>query len=624
MVHTPEGVRDIYGTEYAGKLAVEEKIQQVFHRYGYQDIQTPTFEFFDVFSREIGTRPSRDLYKFFDKEGNTLVLRPDFTPSIARCAAKYFMEEDRPLRFCYLGNAFSNTSELQGKLKEVTQMGCELIGDGSVQADAEMAAMMIAALKSTGLSDFQISIGQVEYYKGICREAGLSGEMELELREYISSKNYFGAEDFLIRKKVPEHHRSMLMKSAELQGGVEILGEASKAVTNERAIAAITRLEQLYQALCTYGVEGHVSFDLGMLSKYNYYTGVILKGYTYGAGDAIITGGRYDRLLGYFGRTRPAIGFMLAIDSLMEALSRHKISADLKDRVSEIVYSPDTFGQAVREAETRRRQGEAIVLIPETKLQPEPQPSVKEQPVRAIAEDNTARTSGENRTPIRSGTFLAGAKEDMRYLTFALGKGRLADQTMALLESVGIVCEEMKDKSSRKLIFVNEELRLKFFLSKNPDVPTYVEYGAADIGVVGSDVLREKNKRVYEVLDLGFGKCRMCVCGPKTAQALLKHHEMIRVASKYPNIAKDYFYNKKHQTVDMIKLNGSVELGPIVGLSDVIVDIVETGSTLRENGLDVLEEICPISARMIVNRVSMQMEADRIKNIIGMLRDKIS
>ncbi len=624
MVHTPEGVRDIYGTEYAGKLAVEEKIQQVFHRYGYQDIQTPTFEFFDVFSREIGTRPSRDLYKFFDKEGNTLVLRPDFTPSIARCAAKYFMEEDRPLRFCYLGNAFSNTSELQGKLKEVTQMGCELIGDGSVQADAEMAAMMIAALKSTGLSDFQISIGQVEYYKGICREAGLSGEMELELREYISSKNYFGAEDFLIRKKVPEHHRSMLMKSAELQGGVEILEEASKAVTNERAIAAITRLEQLYQALCTYGVEGHVSFDLGMLSKYNYYTGVILKGYTYGAGDAIITGGRYDRLLGYFGRTRPAIGFMLAIDSLMEALSRHKISADLKERVSEIVYSPDTFGQAVREAETRRRQGEAIVLIPETKLQPEPQPSVKEQPVRAIAEDNTARTSGENRTPIRSGTFLAGAKEDMRYLTFALGKGRLADQTMALLESVGIVCEEMKDKSSRKLIFVNEELRLKFFLSKNPDVPTYVEYGAADIGVVGSDVLREENKRVYEVLDLGFGKCRMCVCGPKTAQALLKHHEMIRVASKYPNIAKDYFYNKKHQTVDMIKLNGSVELGPIVGLSDVIVDIVETGSTLRENGLDVLEEICPISARMIVNRVSMQMEADRIKNIIGMLRDKIS
>lgn len=215
-------------------------------------------------------------------------------------------------------------------------------------------------------------------------------------------------------------------------------------------------------------------------------------------------------------------------------------------------------------------------------------------------------------------------KEEMRYLTFALGKGRLADKTLELLESIGITCEEMKDKNSRKLIFVNEEQKLRFFLAKNPDVPTYVEYGAADIGVVGSDVIREENRRVYEVLDLGFGKCRMCVCGPKEAQELLQHHEMIRVASKYPNIAKDYFYNKKHQTVDIIKLNGSVELGPIVGLSDVIVDIVETGSTLRENGLGVLEEICPISARMIVNQVSMQMEAERIKKIISKLREKIS
>ena len=214
--------------------------------------------------------------------------------------------------------------------------------------------------------------------------------------------------------------------------------------------------------------------------------------------------------------------------------------------------------------------------------------------------------------------------EEMRYLTFALGKGRLADKTLELLESIGITCEEMKDKSSRKLIFVNEELKLKFFLAKNPDVPTYVEYGAADIGVVGSDIIREENRRVYEVLDLGFGKCRMCVCGPQSARELLQHHEMIRVASKYPNIAKDYFYNKKHQTVDIIKLNGSVELGPIVELSDVIVDIVETGSTLRENGLGVLEEICPISARMIVNQVSMQMEAERIKKIINLLREKIS
>ncbi len=208
-----------------------------------------------------------------------------------------------------------------------------------------------------------------------------------------------------------------------------------------------------------------------------------------------------------------------------------------------------------------------------------------------------------------------------RYLTFALGKGRLAVKTLALLEQIGITCEEMKDKNSRKLIFVNEERKLKFFLAKGPDVPTYVEYGAADIGVVGKDTILEENRRVYEVLDLGFGQCWMCVCGPAHAKELLLHHERIRVASKYPVIARDYFYNKKHQTVDIIKLNGSVELGPIVGLSDVIVDIVETGSTLKENGLAVLEEICPLSARMIVNQVSMQMETERIRGLISRLKE---
>lgn len=207
-----------------------------------------------------------------------------------------------------------------------------------------------------------------------------------------------------------------------------------------------------------------------------------------------------------------------------------------------------------------------------------------------------------------------------RYLTFALAKGRLANKTLELLEEIGITCEEMKDKDSRKLIFVNEDLKLKFFLSKGPDVPTYVEYGAADIGVVGSDTILEENRRVYEVLDLKFGACRMCVCGPASAKELLQHHEMIRVASKYPEIARNYFYNQKHQTVDIIKLNGSVELGPIVGLSDVIVDIVETGSTLRENGLEVLETITPLSARMIVNQVSMQMESERIKDLINKIR----
>lgn len=209
----------------------------------------------------------------------------------------------------------------------------------------------------------------------------------------------------------------------------------------------------------------------------------------------------------------------------------------------------------------------------------------------------------------------------MRYLTFALGKGRLAKQTLELFEKIGITCEEMKDKDSRKLIFTNEELKLRFFLAKGPDVPTYVEYGAADIGVVGKDTILEEGRKVHEVLDLGYGKCKMCVCGYKDAAPLLQHHELIRVATKYPNIAKDYFYNKKHQTVEIIKLNGSIELAPIVGLSEVIVDIVETGTTLKENGLVVLEEVCPLSARMIVNPVSMRMENERINELITNLRN---
>ncbi|MCD7990979.1 MAG: ATP phosphoribosyltransferase [Clostridia bacterium] len=204
----------------------------------------------------------------------------------------------------------------------------------------------------------------------------------------------------------------------------------------------------------------------------------------------------------------------------------------------------------------------------------------------------------------------------MRYLTIALAKGRLASKAMEMFEAIGISCDEMKDKASRKLIFVNEDLGVRFFLAKANDVPTYVEYGAADIGIVGRDTILEEGRKLYEVMDLGVGKCRMCVCGPESARERLEHHELIRVATKYPNIAKDYFYNQKYQTVEIIKLNGSIELAPIVGLSEVIVDIVETGSTLRENGLMVLEEVCSLSARMVVNQVSMKTENERITAII--------
>ncbi len=368
LVHTPEGVRDIYGEEKAKKTVVEHLLHEKIKGYGYMDIQTPTFEFFDVFSKEIGTTPSKELYKFFDKEGNTLVLRPDFTPSIARCAAKYFMDEDIPLRFCYQGSIFINTSNLQGKLKEATQMGAELIGDGSVQADAEMIAMTIEALYHAGLSDFQISVGNLEYFKGICDEAGLDEETELELREYISGKNYFGAEELLDRIHVNPKDKELLLKVSELFGTSATLEEAKKSVANRRSKNAIERLEKVYEVLCDYGVEKYVSFDLGMLSKYNYYTGIIFKGYTYGVGDAIVKGGRYDGLLKQFGKDAPAIGFMVVVDDLLAAMRRQGAAVSGIDGNVKLFYTQENFREQLHEARQMRAAGKNVALLPGRQL----------------------------------------------------------------------------------------------------------------------------------------------------------------------------------------------------------------------------------------------------------------
>lgn len=364
LLHTPEGVRDIYGREYARKLVIEEKLREKIKSYGYEDIQTPTFEFFDVFSKEVGTTPSKELYKFFDKEGNTLVLRPDFTPSIARCAAKYFMEEQVPIRFSYSGNTFTNTSNLQGKLKEVTQMGAELINDTSVEADAELISLVIEALLGAGLTRFQISIGEVEYFKGLCKEAGLDDETEFDLRDCISGKNYFAAEELLIERKVKEPYCSTLLKVADMFGDMCSLSEAKSLVHNSRSLKAIERLEKLSQVLELYGVKEYVSFDLGMLSKYNYYTGVIFKAYTYGVGDAVVKGGRYNNLLSHFGKEAPAIGFVIVIDDLLEALSRQKVQIPQPEAKRVIGYSRENFAQKLEEVKKLRSQGKSVELVP--------------------------------------------------------------------------------------------------------------------------------------------------------------------------------------------------------------------------------------------------------------------
>jgi len=363
LLHTPDGVRDIYGEEYEKKLTVEMLLHEKIECFGYSDIQTPTFEYFDVFSKEIGTTPSKDLYKFFDNEGETLVLRPDFTPSIARCAAKYFMDDKEPIRFTYSGLAFSNTQTLQGKLKETTQMGAELINDDSPEADAEMIALVCECLFHAGLSDFQISLGNVEYFKGICSNAGLDEATELELRDYISGKNYFGAEDLLSQKGISNKTAEKLLSVTELFGQEDVLEKAKKIADNDRSKKAIERLSNVYKILKIYGVDKYVSFDLGMLSKYNYYTGIIFKAYTYGVGDAIVKGGRYDSLLSQFGKNAPSVGFVIIVDDLLSAMNRQNILIKTKDKPKVIEYTDKDYEEKLKEVlKLRRVNGSKVIL----------------------------------------------------------------------------------------------------------------------------------------------------------------------------------------------------------------------------------------------------------------------
>ncbi len=365
ILHTPEGVRDIYNEECRRKNHVQQVLHQVFHSYGYEDIQTPTFEFFDVFSREVGTVPSRELFKFFDREGNTLVLRPDITPSIARAVTKYFSEEDMPVRLCYTANTFINHSDFQGRLKENTQMGAELIGDGSVEADAELIALVAECLLGAGLTEFQVSIGHVDFFKSLLREARLTEEMELELREFISNKNIYGVRELLEPLPLASALKEAFAAIPDLFGSVEILEKADACAVTEDARRALERLKKIYGLLACYGYEKYVAFDLGVVSKYRYYTGIIFQAYTYGTGDAVAKGGRYDTLMDHFGKSAPATGFAFVLDRLMNALSRQKVQMDTGADRTLIVYRASRSEEAIRMAMELRRQGRTAELMPE-------------------------------------------------------------------------------------------------------------------------------------------------------------------------------------------------------------------------------------------------------------------
>ncbi len=363
LLHTPEGVRDIYGAEQNRKMTVVNRLLNELHLFGYRDIETPAFEYFDIFNMDKGSAPSNEMYKFFDRNNNTLVLRPDITPSIARCAAKYYADESLPVRLCYKGNCFVNAHQHRGKLSEFTQVGGELINDDSSASDAEIIACVVRCLLATGLKEFQIEIGDVGYFKGVITAAGLDDKTEEDIREYIHSKNFYGLSEYVSKLQISENLRNALSAFDNLFGGVEILDAAEKLVKNETSLEAISRMKKVYRALETYGYADYVSFDLSMINRYNYYTGIVFRGYTYGTGDAVVKGGRYNQLLHKFGKEAPSVGFAIYVDDLMNAISRNKVEVPVEYTNTLVLFEREQHTAAILLANKLRGQGETTMLI---------------------------------------------------------------------------------------------------------------------------------------------------------------------------------------------------------------------------------------------------------------------
>ena len=319
-IHNPVGIRDIFGKELKNKRKVMNGLFDVFDKYGYEEIETGTVEYFDVFGKDIGTTPSNELYKFFDREGNTLVLRPDFTPSVARAAAMFFEGSERPLRLCYAGNTYVNHYEYKGMLNESPQAGVELIGESSPESDSEIIALTVESLKAAGIEEFQVSIGEVGFFKSLIKKADLSNRQIEDIRLNISRKNFFGVEEILEEFDIQQDIKEALIKLPQLFGKEEILSEADRYALDSEEKKSVKHLENIYRMIAERGLEKYVAFDFGSLSRYEYYTGIIFSAYTYGTGEPVAKGGRYDGLLSHFGKDEPAVGVGFSVNPILNAL----------------------------------------------------------------------------------------------------------------------------------------------------------------------------------------------------------------------------------------------------------------------------------------------------------------
>lgn len=539
QLYTPYGFRDWLFEDAKQRQELHEKLHSVFINHQYRDVETPIVEYMQVFDKERGSISPLDMYKFVDRDGEVLALRPDMTPALARMGTFYFNKEDLPLRITSTGYTFRYNSRYSAKQRQLSQTGIELYGDGNLEEDVEALTVAIEALTASEVREFRIAVGYAKLTEEILKQLQVPVEERAEWLEQIESKNQTALGQKAKQMAFSETQWAMLQLLSDA-GDYEMLKKGnilSRQLGWVEAQRGFDRMAAVAERIRQQGMDSYVIYDPGMKAELDYYTGIIFKGYATGSGETVLDGGRYDALLKQYGSDWSAIGFGINQDSLMVAWKSQKEAAAKVDENEE------------------------------------------------------------------------------SWLTFALTKGRLATKTLKLLEGLGIRCDEMYT-DTRKLVFEDPDKRVRFFLAKAGDVPTYVEYGAADIGVVGKDVLLEEKKDLYEVLDLGFGKCRMAVAGFPEGAQLLQSRSDFKVATKYPEIARQHFL-KHHQMPEILKLGGSIELAPIVGLSDVIVDIVETGSTLKENGLEVLDTVCPVSARLVVNKASMKIQHERISQLIN-------
>ncbi len=538
-ISTPEGTRDLLFAACRALRGAENTIRNTLEQQGYSEIITPSVEFFDAFAQANPSLHQDSMLKIIDKSGRICVVRPDNTTPIARVAATRLTDEQLPVKLYYSQKVFRSVSGDHGHKGEFLQIGAENMGADGVQADVEMLSAAFTALQATGMRDFRIEIGHAEIYKALIEALGVDDTQAEDIRRLIENKSFAALGDLL----EPFAHRSAydaLRAMPQLFGGCEVLDLLEGLTTNKRVQQAVTYLRDVYQGLEQAGFADAVMIDLGMVHEMDYYTGILFRGYTGGAGSVVLSGGRYNALCAHFGRDIPAAGFGIDVESLAEALGEQERST---------------------------------------------------------------------------------SKTDPKHIRIALTKGRLEKKTLALLKASGYDSSEL-ETGSRKLIFTipnNTDTVVEVVLAKAADVITYVEHGVCDMGVVGKDTIMEKGGSFYEMVDLGFGKCRFAVA-TKKGQNPYGDYKTPVIATKYPAVTKAFFA-KKNMDVETIKIEGSVELAPLIGLADAIVDIVETGSTLRENGLEVIEDVAPISARVIVNLAAAKLKKSASQQIIADLEE---